>query len=112
MKYARHVKDDMSNVRGWRKGDEAPHLCESCNASSLTAPFKPPAMTKYEDGEALLCELCASTFIGNAFFYPNQYDSTIYKTMAQIAHWLNDQAIQREKSLGYYASRIVDLRFP
>lgn len=52
---------------------EAIGTCSACQFEGV--PVKP-----YENGfparTAELCQVCARTFIGNAYFYPKQYDNS------------------------------------
>lgn len=57
--------------------------CQSCGCDV-------DHVREYENGRPMfsdnLCDICASTLIGNAHFFPDQYDGKLMKTMAQIGN--------------------------
>lgn len=64
------------------KNDEGYILeCNSCQVQTETARF----------GKDRLCELCATTFISNAYTYPKQYSFVTPIMLAQAIHWLRKE---------------------
>lgn len=45
---------------------------------------------------AWLCDVCANTYGGNVYWYPIQYDSTLYKHMVLCTHVILDAIKSRE----------------
>ena len=61
--------------------------CEFCGSETYeTFTVKNDYAEKKTAGE--LCEVCASTWAGNAFLFPSQYDTKIFKQLSQIANFM------------------------
>ncbi len=64
----------------------------SCDSCGYFTELKVSKSGPPDSREALLCAICRNTLIGNAYFYPTQYEhSTIFKTLGWIANMLRDE---------------------
>jgi len=63
--------------------------CDSCGYRTEVKLSKsgPPA-----NKTAHLCDICRRTFIGNAYFWPQQYEAVpVLRTLGWIANMLRDE---------------------
>ena len=67
-----------------RKVDGEIMGCDACRQEVPVADFKAEPFQRPipEDGMNHFCEVCANTFSGNSFVYPNQYPAEIMQHIA------------------------------
>ena len=69
--------------------------CESCGSVAPLANFP---LGFPESKDRLLCELCSSSFIGNATRYREQYENvSLYQVIAQVGNVILDKLTNRKE---------------
>ena len=63
-------------------------MCNSCCAEVPVIKTKNMNSTlPYNEREDIyFCEICSTTFVGNAFCYPRQYNQSLYATIAAVGN--------------------------
>ena len=79
----------MSRDYKYMKEDKYLTECASCGSVAPLSNFPVGNCNKVED--RYICELCASSFIGNATKYPTQYENvSLYQSIAQVGNVILD----------------------
>ena len=86
----------MSEFRMRTKGGDI-YGCDACRMEVPVAPYdsSPFQRPKPEDGKNWFCEVCATTFSGNSYVYPEQYP---HELMQHIAACTNIILMELRKS--------------
>ena len=66
-------------------------VCDSCKCEVATSDFDRAFVKPHQEKKMWLCSLCADSFIGNAYQYPEQYECATPEMLAQAIHWLHKQ---------------------
>lgn len=71
--------------------------CDCCQSEVPLREFDVQHHKKEQLGDKkFLCKICAETFIGNSYTYPQQYDRKTMQAMAQVGNILLDSIEQRK----------------